>query len=146
MRLTTRCSIALHCLIFIAEYQDQIKVTGDLLSKSTGCNPAEIRGILGMLQKEGFISITRGVGGAYLCREPEMLTLWEIFHAVDPDGLDKLFGFHPHPSEACPVGQRIRNVLHKPYQDVGAAVREAMEKTTLQRLLEDYHTQESPAT
>ena len=146
MRLTTRCSIALHCLIFIAECQDRVKVTGAMLSKSTGCNPAEIRGIMGTLQKDGIISIARGVGGARLNREPEALTLWEVFHAVDPDGLDKLFGFHPHPSEACPVGQRIRNVLHKPYQDVGAAVREAMEKTTLQRLLEDYRAPESPAT
>ena len=145
MRLTTRCSIALHCLIFIAECQDRVKVTGAMLSKSTGCNPAEIRGIMGTLQKEGIISIARGVGGARLNREPEALTLWEVFHAVDPDGLEQLFGFHPHPSEVCPVGQRIAAVLHKPYEDVGKAVRGAMEKTTLQQLLEDYRAMGAPA-
>ncbi|MDE7243862.1 MAG: Rrf2 family transcriptional regulator [Oscillospiraceae bacterium] len=139
MRLTTRCSIALHCLVFISEYEDRTKITSELLAKSTGCNPAAIRNILGVLQKEGIISIARGIGGAHLIRSPETLTAWEVYHAVEPDGLEHLLIFHPKPSLDCPVGRHIKSVLNKPYQDIGAAVREMMEKITLKQLLDDYH-------
>jgi len=140
MRLTTRCSIALHCLVFISEFEDRTKVTSKLLAKSTGCNPAAIRNILGALQKEKIISITRGVGGAHLIRDPKTLTAWEVYHAMEPDGLKDLLVFHPNPSLRCPVGKCIKSVLEKPYQEIGAAVQETMEKITLQQLLDDYHS------
>lgn len=138
MRLNTRCSIALHCLVFIAEYENKVKVTSELLAKSTGCNPAAIRSILNILQKSDIISIVRGVGGAYLNREPESLTVWEVYHALEPDGLEHFIGIHPNPTEACPVGRHITSVLKKPYTEIGDAVRKAMEKITLQQLLDDY--------
>ena len=141
MRLNTKCSIAMHCLVFIFEYQEKVKVTSELLAKSTGCNPAAIRSILGVLQKENIIAVARGVGGAHLMRFPETLTAWEVYHAVEPEGLEHLMGIHPRPSLDCPVGRRIKPILEKPYQDIGAAVQAEMEKITLQQLLDDYHRQ-----
>lgn len=139
MRLNTKCSIALHCLVFISEYENKVKVTSELLAKSTGCNSAAIRSILNVLQKAGIISIVRGVGGAYLSRDPESLTVWEVYHALEPDGLEHFIGFHPNPSDKCPVGKRIQAVLKKPYGEIGAAVQETMEEITLQQLLDYYH-------
>ena len=74
MRLNTKCSIALHCLIFMAEYKDRVRVTSGLLAKSTGCNPVIIRNIMAALQKEKVITVARGVGGARLAAAPEELT------------------------------------------------------------------------
>lgn len=139
MRLNTKCSIALHCLVFISEYENKVKVTSELLAKSTGCNSAAIRSILNVLQKAGIISIVRGIGGAYLSRAPESLTIWEVYHALEPDGLENFIGFHPNPSDKCPVGKRIQAVLKKPYEEIGAAVQETMEEITLQQLLDYYH-------
>lgn len=139
MRLNTKCSIALHCLVFISEYEDKVKVTSELLAKSTGCNSAAIRSILNALQKAGIISIVRGIGGAYLNRDPENLTIWEVYHALEPDGLEHFIGFHPNPSDKCPVGKQIQTVLQKPYEEIGAAVKDTMEKITLQQLLDYYH-------
>lgn len=139
MRLNTKCSIALHCLVFISEYENKVKVTSELLAKSTGCNSAAIRNILNALQKAGIISVVRGIGGAYLSREPEFLTVWEVYHALEPDGLEHFIGFHPNPSPQCPVGKRIQAVLKKPYGEIGAAVQKAMEEITLQQLLDYYH-------
>ena len=73
MRLNTKCSIALHCLIFMAEYKDRVRVTSGLLAKSTGCNPVIIRNIMAALQKEKVITVARGVGGARLAAAPEEL-------------------------------------------------------------------------
>jgi len=139
MRLNTKCSIALHCLVFIAEYEEKIKVTSELLAKSTGCNSAAIRSILNLLQKSGIIFVVRGVGGAHLVRKPETLTIWEVYHALEPDGLKNLIGFHPNPSSVCPVGKRIESVLKKPYTEIGTAVKKTMEEITLRQLLDYYH-------
>ncbi len=138
MRLNTKCSIAFHCLIFIAEYEDQFKVTSELLAKSTGCNAAAIRSILSTLQKAGVISVARGVGGAHLVRDPKTITAWEIYHAVEPDGLEHFIGFHPNPNEMCPVGQKIAPILKKSYGKISEAVQNAMNEITLQQLLDEY--------
>lgn len=139
MRLNTKCSIALHCLVLISEYEHTVKVTSGLLAKSTGCNPAAIRSILTVLQKAGIISVVRGIGGAHLAQDPKDLTIWDVYHALEPDGLEHFIGFHPNPSNICPVGKRITSVLKKPYTEIGDAVQDAMERITLQQLLDDYH-------
>ena len=82
MKISTKSSIAMHCLIFIAEYGEHTRVTSDLLAKSTGCNPAAIRSILGALQRAGLIAIARGVGGAHLAIDPAPLTLWAMHHML----------------------------------------------------------------
>lgn len=138
MRISTKCSIALHCLILISEYENKVKVTSELLAKSTGCNSAAVRSILNALQKAELISVVRGIGGAHLSKNPESITIWEVYHALEPDGLEHFIGFHPNPSAQCPVGRRIGSVLKKPYTQIGDAVRESMQEITLQQLLDDY--------
>lgn len=140
MRLNTKCSIALHCLIFIAQYEEKVKVTSELLAKSTGCNSAAIRSILNALQKANIISVVRGVGGAHLQCIPSELTLWEVYHALEPEGLEHFIGLHPNPSDQCPVGSRIESVLKEPYRKIGQAVKQQMENITLQQLLDHYNT------
>ena len=143
VRINTKCSIALHCLVLISEFQDRAKVTSELLAKSTGCNAAAIRSILSALQKAGIISVARGIGGAYLIREPEDVTMWEVYHALEPEGLTHFIGLHPNPSDQCPVGICIEAVLTDDYTEIGASVRTAMEQITLQQLLDDYHESNS---
>jgi Rrf2 family protein len=142
VRLNTKCSIALHCLIFLSEYQEKIKVTGEILAKSTGCNPVMIRSIMNALRKNGLITVARGVGGARLVRTPEQITVWDVYQAVDPGGLDHFIGFHPNPSQKCPVGRKMPDILAGPSHEIGEAVRQSMEKITLQQLLDTYHNEE----
>lgn len=143
MRLNTKCSIALHCLVFISEYQQKAKVTSELLAKSTGCNPAAIRSILNTLQKAHIISVVRGVGGAYLDADPGTLTLWDVYHAVEPDGLEHLIGFHPNPSKFCPVGKHIHAALKISYQEISETVQKAMTEITLQQVIDNYHREQT---
>lgn len=138
MRLSMKCSVALHCLILIAKYQEQTKVTSELLSKSTGCNAAAIRSLLNSMQKSGLIVVMRGVGGAYLKQTPDEITIWDVYYALEPDGLKHFIGLHPNPSKQCPVGGQIYSILEKPYHDIGSAVQDKMKGITLQQLLDDY--------
>ena len=43
MQISMKCSIAVHCLIFIYEAREKARVTSTLLAQSTSCNPVVIR-------------------------------------------------------------------------------------------------------
>ena len=141
MQLSMKCSVAVHCLIFIyeAEAKGNIKVTSNLLAQSTGCNPVVIRNVFSALKKAGIITVTRGPGGARLCRDPEQITLYQIYMALEPKGLTSLIGIHPCQGRSCPVAQNIRRVLEPPYQAIEEAVRRAMEGVTLESMLGTFH-------
>ena len=98
MHISTKCSIAIHCLIFINEYGSNKRVTSELLALSTGCNPVTIRNIISALKKEGILSVKFGTGGATLNCSLEDITLYRICMAVEPDALRKLMGVHAMPS------------------------------------------------
>ena len=70
MQISMKCSVAVHCLIFIHEAKGIAKVTSNLLAESTGSNPVVIRNILSALKKAGLITVPRGTGGAELCADP----------------------------------------------------------------------------
>lgn len=108
MHISNKCSIAIHCLIFIHEYEHETKVTSELLSLSTGCNPVTIRNLLSALKKDGVLTVKPGTGGAALAVPPEEITLYRICNAVDPGAIDKMVGIHAAPSPFCPVGRNIR--------------------------------------
>ncbi len=138
MQISMKCSIAVHCLIFIHEAKGIAKVTSNLLSESTGCNPVVIRNILSALKKAGLITVARGTGGAELCVAPSQITLYQIYTALEPDGITSLIGIHPCEGRSCPVAQNIRKVLQKPYHKIEDAIKEAMESVTLQSMIDEF--------
>lgn len=141
MQLSMKCSVAVHCLIFIHEARGVAKVTSALLAQSTGVNPVVIRNILSALKKAGLITVTRGTGGAELCRAPEEITLYQIYSALEPDGLSSLIGIHPCGQRPCPVARNIRKVLEGPYHQIEDAIRETMQGITLKAMLEEFYRQ-----
>lgn len=139
MQISMKCSVAVHCLIFIHEAKGVAKVTSTLLAESTGCNPVVIRNILSALKKAGLITVPRGTGGAELCADPSEITLYQIYAALEPEGVTSLIGIHPCQGRSCAVAQNIRQVLQKPYHKIEDAVRNTMESITLQSMLDDFH-------
>ena len=138
MHISTKCSVALHCLIFIYEYGEKARVTSDLLSKSTGINSATIRNIFRALKKEDIITVKAGTGGAELNCPPDEVSLYRVCKALEPDFLSKLIGVHQSPSVLCPVGRNIHHVLDRSYQKIRDDLRESLEKITLADIISDY--------
>ena len=139
MHISTKCSVAIHCLIFIYEYGDKQKVTSDLLALSTGSNPVTIRNIISSLKKDGMISVKFGTGGTTLDCPLNEITLYRICRAIEPDFISKLFGIHPLPSPFCPIGKNIRNVLDCSYQKIGEDLCDSLKNITLNDIVSDYH-------
>lgn len=139
MQISMKCSVAVHCLIFIHEAQGKVKVTSHLLAQSTGCNPVVIRNVFSALKKAGIITVARGTGGAELCMPPEQITLYMIYQSLEPQGLSSLIGIHPCQDRSCPVAQNIHPVLQGPYQKIEQAIQETMEAITLESMIEEFH-------
>ena len=138
MQISMKCSIAVHCLIFIHEAKGIAKVTSSLLAQSTGCNPVIIRNILSALKKAGLITIPRGTGGAELCLDPSQITLYQIYTALEPDGVSYIIGIHPCQDRPCPVAQNIGKVLQTPYHRIEDAIRQTMEEVTLESMIAQF--------
>lgn len=141
MRISTKCSVALHVLVVLVVFKDK-KLTSEMLAESTGCNPVIIRNILGNLKKAGLVEVKRGTGGATLLVNPETVTIWTVFEAVDKSKLNKLIEFHSSPSSTCSVGKNIYDLLEKPYRIIGESVKESMKSYTLQQILDEYYSKQ----
>ena len=139
MHISNKCSVAVHCLLFIHEYGQQTRVTSELLSKSTGSNPVTIRSILSALKKAGVLSIPSGTGGAVLSCPPEEIDLCRVCSALEPDFAEKLVGVHAQPSQLCPVGRDIHRVLGNVYCRVQEDLRASLRSITLADVIADYH-------
>ena len=140
MHISNKCSIAVHCLIFIYEYGEDKKVTSELLSLSTGCNPVTIRNIVSAMKKAGIIDVKFGTGGAKLAVPIQDISLYHICAAVDPKEIDKMIGVHSTPSPFCPVGRNIGSVLDRTYDTIKEDVISSMKSITMERIVNEYHS------
>jgi Rrf2 family protein len=89
-------------------------------------HPVVVRRIMGALRNAGLVTVQPGVGGgAALAREPEAITLLDVYRAVEER--EDLFSLPPsQPSSSCNVGGNIRDVLQpvfcRAHQAVGAVL------------------------
>jgi DNA-binding IscR family transcriptional regulator len=143
MHISTKCSIAIHCLIFIYEYGEEKRITSELLSLSTGCNPVTVRNIMSALKKNNIISVKFGSGGAKICCPLDKISLYRICKAVEPDMLNKLIGIHSAPSPLCPVGRNIHAVLDKSYEKIRIDLVESLNAITMKEIIDNYRYKEA---
>jgi DNA-binding IscR family transcriptional regulator len=139
VRITSKCSIAIHCLLFIHEYGEHKKVTSGLLALSTGCNPVVIRNIISKLKQGGILTISPGAGGARLACPPREITLYRICILLEPESMDKLIGMHPSPSALCPVGRSIHSILNTSYERIRQDMVKSLQTVTLDDVIAEYN-------
>lgn len=135
MRISVKCSSAVHILLMIAVLSSKRKVTSEFLATSVGSNPVEIRRLLSSLKKAGLVEVPRGTGGAALKKAPKDISLLDIYSAVDATSLDELIGVHTHAEQRCLFGRNISRLLVDPYTRIGNAVRDTMSSVSLEDLL-----------
>lgn len=143
MHISTKCSVAIHCLVFICEYGESKKVTSELLSLSTGVNPVTIRNIVSALKKAGILAVKSGTGGTTLRCPLHEITLYRVCKAIEPDFLNKLFGIHAAPSRLCPVGRGIHGVLDFSYHTVREDLRKSLQGISMEDIAREYHSLQS---
>ena len=100
------------------------------VAESVNTNPVVIRRMLCELAESKLVvSQTGAMGGSKLAREPEQITLLDIYQAVESPGV---FSLHRHPpSRRCPVGVNIGTVLNEVLGEVDSAVERVLANITV---------------
>ncbi|MGW1130039.1 Rrf2 family transcriptional regulator [Streptomyces griseoluteus] len=138
MSANSKMSIAVHVLAWMAldRLDEETIATSQRIAESVNTNPVVIRRCLMELRDAGIVHGKRGAkAGWTLAREPEAITLRDVYGAVEGNGL---FALHrTPPNEACPVGFGIRPALSSVYARLDDAVRDELAAVSIADVLRD---------
>jgi Rrf2 family protein len=109
MARNCRFAVAVHIATILALHRES-PATSDWIAGSVNTNPVVVRRILSALAKAGVVKSQRGIaGGSSLAKEPQAISLLDIYRAVDEQEAQALH--HQPPNPHCPVGAHILPVL-----------------------------------
>ncbi|MCD7756005.1 MAG: Rrf2 family transcriptional regulator [Firmicutes bacterium] len=135
MRVSKRFPLAVHCLLFVAVLSPTQRVTSTLVAESTGSNPVTVRNLFLKLSESGLLTASAGKnGGVHLARQPQNITLWDIYRAVELGNAEKIFSMYEG-SDGCPVGRNFYQVLHPHMVSAARAMENDMAHVTLDSLM-----------
>lgn len=128
--ISSRVAVAVHVLAYLAWRSDGPS-TSERIAASVNTNPVVVRRIVGALRNAGMVSVQPGVGGgAVLARQPDDITLLEVYRAVEDGG--ELFSLHAQPpSRECNVGANIVEVLQGVFIRAHSAMEEVLAGVTV---------------
>ncbi|MCY7752376.1 Rrf2 family transcriptional regulator [Bacillus haynesii] len=129
--VNTRLSVAIHILSLIAANPRE---SSEMIAGSVNTNPVVIRRMISQLKKGGILKSRPGVAGATLKKDPEDISLLDIYRAVQPQ--EELFAIHDKPNPNCPVGRQIQTTLDQTFH----SVQQAMENELASKSLKDVLT------
>lgn len=130
--VATRFAVALQILLLLAT-RPPGHGTSARLAEEVGTNPVVIRRLAGQLARAGLIRIRRGPGGATLARDPEHLTLADVWDAMRRPTVPLL----PLPRGAAP-GDPMHTLLRGELDAAEHAMRERLGDTTLAEMVARY--------
>jgi Rrf2 family protein len=137
MGANSRLTIAIHALAWmtLARERGLDLMTSDQVAASVNTNPVIIRRSLGDLHRAGLVDVRRGAGAGWsLAREPDKITLLDVYQAVEPE---PLFAMHrTEPNLECPVGRGIRPALGHVYSEIDQALRRELARTSIADVLQ----------
>ena len=133
--MNSRFAVAVHVLALMAKSGDE-PVKSEQMAGSVNTNPVVIRRILCVLARAELIkSQTGAAGGSKLAREPNQITLLDVYRAMEEGGV---FSLHRQsPNRHCLVGGNIGSVLRGVLDEVNLAVERSLATTTIDQVLQN---------
>nr|WP_294486523.1 Rrf2 family transcriptional regulator [uncultured Anaerosporobacter sp.] len=130
---STKYAVSIHILSLIASKKGK-SITSDYIAESVNTNPALVRRLMIGLKKAGLIQTQTKIGVTGLMKNPEEISLLEIFKAVE-DRQD-LFAIHSDTNTACPVGAKIGCVLEHVNEKIQSSFEEELGSLHLSNILD----------
>jgi len=129
MSTSSRFAVAVHVLSLMAWAEDE-PLKSEQVAESVNTNAVVIRRMLCELAESKLVVSQSGaMGGSRLARQPEQITLLDIYQAVENRGV---FSLHRHPpNRDCPVGVNIGPVLNQVLDEVDTAVESVLANITI---------------
>jgi Rrf2 family protein len=129
----SRFRTAVHAMAVIAYLSDQ-QATSDHVAASVATDASVVRRLLSLLRQAGLVQALPGRAGGYvLARPARLITLKDVFEAVDADDLFPKPEREPNPG--CPVGSTIHAALDEPLALARQALLQRLSATTLADVL-----------
>ncbi|MFY9745757.1 MAG: Rrf2 family transcriptional regulator [Acidobacteriaceae bacterium] len=128
MAANTRFATGVHAMVLLAAEPEELQTSEDVAGKLS-INPVVIRRVFSLLHQAGLLQSQKGPhGGSKLARSAKTITLKEIYSALDGGEL-----FHTATLSGAHAA-KLGSVLKKVFGEAEAALREELEKTTLNEL------------
>ncbi len=136
MKYPTRVSDAVHIMVFIHLDPTQ-DLSSTAIAHSIKTNPSYVRQLMAALKKAGLLNGTRGQAAPSLARGPSVITLLDIYRAVE--GGKPLLHLDTHTNPECGVGVNIQLALSDYYAEIQKSAEKRMAEITLENIIETYH-------
>lgn len=128
MKRDSRLSGVLHVLLHLADHAGP--VTSEVLARAMATNPVVIRRVMAGLRRRHLVRSAKGHGGGWtLAREPQAITLREIYDALGRPAL--LAIGHRTESPGCLVEQTVNTALGQAFDDAEALLLTRLGEVTL---------------
>jgi Rrf2 family protein len=133
----SRFAVSVHILAYLTYRRDAAVPSAEIAS-SVDTNPVVIRRLLGSLLKAKLVTAQKGAtGGFALARNPEKISLRDVYRAVDPRPDQGLRHFSPN--HECPVGAKIEAILATAFAKAQTAMEAELNRTTLAEIHSQLH-------
>ncbi|HEX6507367.1 MAG TPA: Rrf2 family transcriptional regulator [Chloroflexota bacterium] len=137
--INSRFTVAVHLLALMSAGRERyagMPITSEMASESVNTNPVVIRRILGLLRKAGLVSSQPGPAGGWLLeRDPDQITLRDVYRAVKDESLFSMH--HRPPSAQCHVGRNIQETLEGYFSAAECALAEKLGEHTIADVVDD---------
>ncbi len=136
MKYSTKLSDAVHILIFIAVNPDY-DLSSASIAKSVKTNPAFVRQIMMKLKSAGLIESVVGHPKPTLAKQPERISLLDVYKAVEGD--KPLLHLDTHVNPECGVGINIQLALEDYYKEIQKTTENHMAQITMRDIIDAYN-------
>ena len=135
MKYPTKLSDAVHVLAFLALHPGTA-FTSERIAESVKTNPAYIRQLMSALRKAGLLASVKGHPRPTLVKEPEDITLLDVYRAIEGD--KPILHQDTHTNPECGVGVNIQLTLRDYYDEIQKVAEDRMSTITLQNIIDTY--------
>ena len=134
MAANSQFSMAVHILTLLARAGEE-NMKSECIAASVNTNAVVIRRVLSQLNQAGLVaSQTGAAGGTRLAKNPERISLCEIYKAVS---CGEVFALHAKsPNQECPVGKNIEAVLCSLQKEIDKSIGEKLGQYSLANVIE----------
>ena len=135
MKYPTKLSDTVHVLTFLALHPGTA-LTSERIAESVRTNPAYIRQLMSALRKAGLLISVKGHPRPALVKEPEDISLLDVYRAIEGD--KPILHQDTHTNPDCGVGVNIQLTLRDYYDEIQKAAEDCMRTITLQNIIDTY--------
>jgi Rrf2 family protein len=126
-------TLAIHSLTLLALMPTRMS-SSDAIAESACVHPVQIRKVLSMLRRHGFISSKEGTGGGFIfAKDPAEVSLGEIYKITSEGALQPKC---PKANDHCIVGANMKNVLFSIFEEAEEHLGGFLSSYTIQDVVE----------